>query len=203
MDYRLHTPLGRHDHGFSVLELLFVLTVFGILVAIAVPATQSSVGGYALAGSGRAVAYQISLTKMRAASTSARTRLHASLNGGTYWIESYNSASTTWTMQGGVERLPQGVAFGYGSTSSPPPNTQTTIGQSGQCMDTTGTLVANTACIMFNSRGIPIDTLGTPVATNALYITDGGAVYGATVAATGMTQLWWTPTRTVAWQKQQ
>ena len=43
--------------------------------------------------------------------------------------------------------------------------------------------IANTACIMFNSRGVPIDSTFAPTGDDALYVTDGMAVYGVTVAA--------------------
>jgi hypothetical protein len=56
---------------------------------------------------------------------------------------------------------------------------------------------------MFNSRGIPVDSTGAPVASGALYLTDGSAVYGVTVAATGMIRLWRTfPYATPNWVMQ-
>ena len=63
--------------------------------------------------------------------------------------------------------------------------------------------------IVFNSRGVPIGPSGAPtgteppIATDALYVTDGSAVYGATVSATGMIRLWQTrPTATPTWTLQ-
>ena len=50
--------------------------------------------------------------------------------------------------------------------------------------------VANTACIVFNSRGIPVDSTGSPYGNDAIYVTDGSAVYGITIAATGFIRTW-------------
>ena len=56
---------------------------------------------------------------------------------------------------------------------------------------------------MFNSRGVPIDSSGAPLGTNAFYLTDGSAVYAVTVAATGMLRSWRTlPVATPSWSLQ-
>jgi hypothetical protein len=83
-----------------------------------------------------------------------------------------------------------------------PPNTQAAIAQAPQCLTTAGVAIANTACVVFNSRGIPIDTVLSPTAADALYVTDGTAVYGVTVAATGFIQLWASKTTAATWAKQ-
>jgi hypothetical protein len=46
---------------------------------------------------------------------------------------------------------------------------------------------------MFNSRGVPVDNTFAPTASDAVYVTDGSAVYGITVSATGMIRSWRTP----------
>jgi hypothetical protein len=112
--------------------------------------------------------------------------------------------------------LSQGVTFGYGSISSPPLNTQPALGQAPACLADDGTAIGNTACIVFNSRGIPVvcttinpaavPAVGCapadPETRDALYLTDGTAVYGITMLATGMMQVWRTPPSTTAWTKQ-
>jgi hypothetical protein len=86
---------------------------------------------------------------------------------------------------------------------SAPSNTQTTIGQAATCLDNSAHAVANTACIIFNSRGIPVDTGGTPTGAYAFYINDGSFVYGITVAATGFIRTWRTNyTTTPIWAQQ-
>ena len=67
----------------------------------------------------------------------------------------------------------------------------------------TPTAVANTACMIFNSRGIPVDSTGSPIGIDAVYMTDGTTVYGVTVSATGFVRLWRTnSTSTPSWSFQ-
>ena len=60
----------------------------------------------------------------------------------------------------------------------------------------TGAAIGNTSCILFNSRGIPVDpagappAVGAPTGNDAMYLTDGTAVYGETISATGLIKLW-------------
>ena len=76
---------------------------------------------------------------------------------------------------------------------------QAQIGQAPACTNDLGVAIANTACVMFNSRGVPIDPTGNPV-VDALYLTDGSAVYGVIVSATGMVRTWRTlPVSTPSW----
>jgi prepilin-type N-terminal cleavage/methylation domain-containing protein len=202
MEYRHPRPAPGHPRGYSLVEILVVLALFGVVAAIAVPIAKPAVGGYKLAGSARNLAYEVSLAKMRAAANFTRARLFVNLGDRTYRLEGWNKTTSMWTIEGGIEGLPDGVGFGYGGITTPPPDTQGTIGLASTCLDETGTVIASTACVVFNSRGTPIDSTGAPTGASALYITDGTAVYGATVAATGMTQLWWTPMRALNWQKQ-
>jgi len=99
-----------------------------------------------------------------------------------------------------VEVVASGVVFGYGVVTTPPPQTQGTIGQAALCKDNTDMDIPNTACIIYNSRGVPIDSTSAPTPLDALYVTDGTAVFGVTVAATGMLRTWRTlPVAIPAW----
>src|SRR5262249_31557614 len=76
-----------------------------------------------------------------------------------------------------VQSLSQGVTFGFAGVGPPPPNTKTAIGQAPiQCTPVNGRRVgqaASTACIFFNSRGIPINPATLlPTGNGAVYITD-------------------------------
>ena len=82
------------------------------------------------------------------------------------------------------------MSFSFGVVGTPPSNTQTTIGQAPLCKNDSGADLSNTACVVFNSRGIPIDSTGSPTGNDAIYVTDGIAVYGITVAATGFIRTW-------------
>jgi hypothetical protein len=118
-----------------------------------------------------------------------------------------NKLVGSWVVDGGDIRLSNGVTFSVAGRTVPPANTQAlaNFGQSPTCSDQnslTANKVNNTACIVFNSRGIPIDDNGDPVGGNALYISDGSSVYGTTITATPLVRQWWANATTGAWVKQ-
>ena len=105
----------------------------------------------------------------------------------------------------GLTSLSSTVSFGYSPVSAPPANTQTTIGQAALCKNNASPPVdvANTACVIFNSRGIPVDSAGNPTGSYAIYVNDGTFCYGITVAATGFIRSWRTNVVTTpAWTLQ-
>ncbi len=188
--------------GFTVVEMLMVLALFGVLAAIALPMAQPAVAGYQLAGQAHAIAYDIGLAKMQAASGFTQARLFVNLATNSYRVEVWDKASSAWVNRGDTGALSSGIGFGYGAFSEPPPDTQGVIGQAPPCLDNALKPIASTSCVVFNSRGVPVDGTGVPTAADAVYVTDGSAVYGVTVAVGGLTQLWWTPTRALAWKRQ-
>jgi hypothetical protein len=116
--------------------------------------------------------------------------------GGAGCWQTVNDPANPCTVAGTspVQNLSTAVTFGFSSVGNPPPNTQANFGQAPRCEVRNGLalgVVSNTACITFNSRGIPINTTtGAPVLDDAFYITDNNMVYGLTVGATGVTQVW-------------
>jgi len=115
-------------------------------------------------------------------------------------VQVFQKTLPGWVTEGGVTYLSQNVNFGFGAVGTPPPNNQPTIGQASACLNNSGTAIGNTACIVFNSRGIPIDNNTTPTGSDAVYVTDTSAVYGITVSVTGLIALWRTnPTATPNW----
>jgi prepilin-type N-terminal cleavage/methylation domain-containing protein len=177
-------------NGFSLLEIVLVVGLIGVISAIAVPMFGNAIAGFRLSGDARSVSNAAAVAKMRAASDFSRARIFIDLTAGTHHIERWNKTTSAWNVEGGITMLSSGVSFSYGPVTVPPPNTQATIGQASQCLDDTATPIANTACIMFNSRGVPIDASFAPTGADALYLTDGSAVYSVTIAATGMLRLW-------------
>src|SRR4029077_14893862 len=121
------------------------------------------------------------VAKMRAAAKFTFARIYIDQSSKAYYLQTYNKSTSTWATETGTTTLSSTVSFGYGPVSSAPLNTQATIGQAAQCMTTgaTPTAVVNTSCIIFNSRGIPIDaiTSGSPTGSDAVYVTDNTAVY--------------------------
>jgi hypothetical protein len=113
-----------------------------------------------------------------------------------------------WITEGGSTTLSTGVTFGFGSIASAPPNSQTVIAQSTACVTAAGAAIANTACILFNSRGIPVDpsgaapNVGAPTGSDALYLTDGTAVFAMTLSATGQSKMYRTNISSAQWSLQ-
>jgi prepilin-type N-terminal cleavage/methylation domain-containing protein len=197
---------SRGESGFTIMELLVAVGLSGVLIAIAVPMIGSTLGNFRLGGDAHNVTNAISVAKMRAAATFTRSRLYVDLSTNSLHVETWDSASSSWKTDGGTTYLATNDRFSFGVVGAPPSNTQTTIGEAAACLNTATPAVAigNTACVVFNSRGIPVDasTLN-PTGNYALYVTDGTAVYASTVAATGSIRLWRTgPTATPNWTLQ-
>jgi prepilin-type N-terminal cleavage/methylation domain-containing protein len=201
----------RIERGFTMIEMLLVVSISIILVAFAAPKYLTIRNSLRASGDVRSIADFTAQAKLRAASDFTHARVYADLNGNTLqlqvWYKAGNSGNGCWVVDsdpnnncitysssapsGAVVSLSQGDTFGYGTLSAGPTAGQTTIGQAGNCYDNSGTAINNTACIVFNSRGIPINgsTLA-PVATDALYLTNGTVVDGITISATGSLQTW-------------
>jgi Tfp pilus assembly major pilin PilA len=103
---------------------------------------------------------------------------------------------TSSAPSGPVVQLGQGDSFGFGSLTTGPTPGQATISQAANCYQggpnapDGGSTISSTACIEFNSRGVPVDSNSNPVNTGALYITNGNVVEGVTASATGSIQTW-------------
>jgi Tfp pilus assembly protein FimT len=191
------------SRGFSLLEMMFVVLIAMTVTAIAIPMSGNILGYFRLSGDARAVSNAVAVTKMRAASDFTRARLYFDLAAKTHHMETYVKTGTPgWAVRGGTTSLSQGVTPGFLALAIPPPNTQAAIGQAAPCLDNANAVIANTACLIFNSRGVPVDTTGAPTADDAVYLTDGTGVYSITAAASGMIQLWRSGPSVAAWVRQ-
>ena len=185
----------KDSRGFSLIELLMVVAIMGALAAITVPMSGNTIRYLKLSGDARELSNATAVAKMRAAAKFTQSRLFVDISGRQFYVQTLNKTSGAWVTEGGATSLSSSVIFGYGPIATPPPDTQTTIDQAPACVTMVGsppvaTPVANSACVIFNSRGIPVDTTGSPTAVDAVYVTDGSSVYGITIAATGFIRTW-------------
>jgi len=209
----------RTQRGFSIIELLIVVVIALILGAMAIPGYQAMTRFLRLSGDMRNINGAVAQAKMRAAADFTRARAYADLAGNSYhleiWNKTGNGGAGCWQTDGDannactvagtspVQNLSVGVTYGTAGASTGAPNPQTAIAQAPKCDNGAGGLIENTACIVFNSRGIPINGLtGTPLtgAQDAFYITDNRNVWGVTVRATGAIQVWATNVSQTNWE---
>jgi len=187
--------------GVSLLEVLFVVSAVLVLSATSVTKVLTIMKNLSSQSDARTISGDTSLAKMSAAANFTRVRIYANLTGNAYKVDVWNKTTSQWvTQQSSVKTLPH-VTMGYGSLSSPPAGTQTTLGQASACLNNSGTTIANTACIVFNSRGISVDSTGSPTSTGAIYVTDGVSVYGITVSAMGLIQTWKSRASSATWAR--
>lgn len=165
-------------------ELLVVTGILLVLLGITLPMITTAVNSYQLSASARGIAEQLALARMRAATEYTQAQLNVHTSTGSYEIDlcttknTSTGGCTTFTQDpnSGTQYLASGVTFGYGSIKTPA-GTQTTIGQTTQ--------------IVFNSRGIPIDSNQNTTGNVALYLTNSsGQYYAITVYASGKVTLW-------------
>lgn len=195
---------GDRERGYTAVEILVVMSIVTIVTIMTVPMTTRAVADVRLRGDAQGIANSVALAKMRAASGFTRSRLFVALDSNSYSLQIWDKDTTTWVTEGGIRQTSSGVSFGFGGLGEPPPDTQAVIGQSVECLDneTPPEPIGGTACIVFNSRGIPIDADGVPTGDNALYITDGVGVYASTLTATPLIRLWWSSSNGAAWVQQ-
>ena len=196
----------RGEAGYTLIEIMVVCALVGIIAAMAVPSTTSMMAGNRLKGDAESINNLVSLAKSRAAAQYSRARVYADLNARTYQMQTWDKTNNVWTTEGGVNTLSTGVNFGVGAITIAPPNTQAAIGQSPVCTDNGGANIANTACVSFNSRGMPVTNVLPPgggvTGNSGLYITDGVTVYGTTITTTPLIKLWWSPNSNNKWVRQ-
>jgi Tfp pilus assembly protein FimT len=208
-------PSGRAEFGFSLLEVAIVLLMTIVIVAFALPNYVAIQKFMRISGDSRSIASLMEEAKLIAAANFTHARVRADLIANTYHLEVWNKSGGAggtgcWQTNGDVANactvaetspvfyLSSGVSFSFGAISAAPANTQLTIGQAPICYTGAAgqagnsTTIANTACIEFNSRGIPSDPTsgGKPDANGAFYLSDTSSVYGVTLLSSGEIQSW-------------
>lgn len=188
--------------GFSIIELLATLAIVGVVAATALPSTSRTLSDLRLSGDARNVHHVVGLAKMRAAARFTRERLYVDHTTNTFHLEFWDKSLSpaNWADElDPTQSLQRDVSFGFGSLTAPPANTQATLAQAPLCKTYQGNDISNTSCIVFNSRGIPLDGSGNITGDSALYLTDGTGTYGVTLSQTPLIRLWWTRADAANW----
>ena len=205
------TTIHRRQAGFSTLELLVVVAISLIITAMAVPSYRNTVAYLRAAGDIRSLNGLTAQAKMRAAASFTHARVYADLSNAGYQLQVWDKVKGCWVEDsdrntdankicitysnsgapsGTVIALSQGNTFGFRNVTVGPTPGQATIGTN-QCYKDDGTsLIGNSACIVFNSRGIPVDNSNSPLATGAFYLGNQNLVEAVTVSATGSIRSW-------------
>lgn len=210
----------KNERGFSVLELLVVVSIALILSAIALPSLGAMLTSYRALGDAQRLSSEVTLARMRAAMDFTQARVWVNLSNNSYRVDVWSKAGNAGNPTGCWQTESSTVAcdaptsaavtvaadqnfsnkdtVGFGAAGAAPPATQTVFGQAPNCLDNTGNPIANTACVVFNSRGIPIAP-GNPLvgaanaatSNDAIYFTNAaGITYAVTVLASGKTSKW-------------
>jgi prepilin-type N-terminal cleavage/methylation domain-containing protein len=210
---KVQSTARNQSEGFSILELLVVMMIAAIAAALAIPGYNSITRSLRISGDARNLNAAINLAKLQASSNFTRSRVYADLAANTFhvdvWNKAGNSGAGCWqtvndpsnscgSSTSPVQNLSSGVTFGYANVGNAPPNTQSQLSQgtsATSCSVRNGHaygVVTSTNCVLFNSRGLAIQPGNSSPITDAdaIYITDNNMVYGLTVGATGVTQIW-------------
>jgi type II secretory pathway pseudopilin PulG len=213
---KLHQKEQGRSRGFSTIELLMVMLVSLVIAAFSIPGFNQVRRTLRISGDGRDLNGAINQAKLQAAADFTRARVFVDIsankpntfhvdvwnkagNGGAGCWQTVNDFNNPCMLRFGnspVQNLSQGVRFGFAGVGAPPPNTQGNgIQQAPPCEHTKGNgagAIEGTACIVFNSRGIPINSPGNlaPTGNDAFYVTDNSVVYGMTVGPSGLSQVW-------------
>lgn len=181
---------GGCSPGYSLVELMAFMAVMVTLAAFIMPFTRGAINAMNLTSDARNVLSAVSLAKMRAAASFSQARVVVDLGTKSYYVERWRKNPAAWVSEGVVKQLSSNVAFAFAGITGPPPNTQPVLGQAPTCLDAAGVAIPGTACIVFNSRGVPVDSTNAPTPAGAFYLSDGATVFGVTTSTGGMVQLW-------------
>jgi prepilin-type N-terminal cleavage/methylation domain-containing protein len=189
------------ERGYSLIEVMLVVGLIGIISAMVVPISETSLKSSRLKRDADSVRHLVGLAKMRASSQFTRSRVMVDLGANTFVLQIWDRTNNVWVDDGGMNATSTGVTFGFGTLAAAPPNTQVNIEMSPLCTTgvTAANTIANTACVSFNSRGLPIDSAGALYPRHALYLGGETGVFATTVTSTPLVRFWWSPRNTAVW----
>ncbi len=170
-------PRNRDD-GFSLTEVVLVVAVLAVVSSISVPFVTSSLRGLQVSSDARRIASSLSYAKMAATSKMTRYQLVFDISGNRWSIQRFNRATGNYETEGASTQVSaglsgSGIALQASATSAP-----------------SGFPADSSTFIRFNSRGIPINSTGSPTSTSVIYLAGAGSQFGVTVSLAGQVQVW-------------
>jgi len=166
MKMRAHQMLKKKESGFTLVEVMIVIAVFGIMSAIAIPSFMSLLPGMRLNGSARGVFVALNQARMGAVAKNTVGNIR------------FTSATT---YQAWLDDAPSSALFWYD------PNLNDTLIKDGTTE--TGVTIDYSAIpygtLSYNSRGLPAGT-NTAGYNITLTNTENGAVKTVVVSALGI-----------------
>jgi len=171
--------MTRKNPGFSMLEVLVVIAIIGIVAAFALPGAINFVKAYRLHADASAIASQLNVARFRATSQYTPYRLRFDAANGLFSTDrlssDYSSSSATEVSLG----LQPGIRMLSECPVSAKPGT----------IASSFSGISNS--IYFNTRGLPVDSAGTPTNSNVIYLANDNNLYDAvTVSLGGRITVW-------------
>lgn len=115
--------MGARDRGFSMIELLIVVSIMGIMIAMSVPAYRLWARTQSMHGAAQAIASEVQMLRARAMATGRTQTIHFaldSLNAGDYHVHENGGVTAKFDLprdvsysvfsQGGFSITPDGRA---------------------------------------------------------------------------------------------
>lgn len=150
-----------NQNGFTMIELVVTLAIFGIMLAIALPSFLSYLPTMRLKGAARDISSTLQSARMEAVSRNANCNVSFNINNKSYTVSCINITTT----------LPTDISFGWGT------DVNKDIG--GDSLPSDGVALNNDTCY-FTSRGTvnsgSIYIRNTKNQSYAIVISSGGRV---------------------------
>ena len=174
------------------------------MAAIGVPLTNGMIDDIKIRGDAQGLSAAVAQTKLTASARFTHARLFVNISASTYRIQTWNRTGTPgWVAASDDMFLSNRSRFCFRTVTAPPPNTVASLAQAPACRDDVDAVIAGTACVIFNSRGISVLSSGPPATTQALFLNGPSGVYGVMLGTAGQLQLWrTTQTGASSWRQQ-
>ncbi len=190
----------KHEHGFSMLEIMMVVTIVGVMSAAATPSLTRALRSYRLSAGAQQIAEAIQTAKLRAVSTNQAQSVFFDTASNNNTIAVANSATAI--------SLPPGIQF-VTPTVAPPtvihdaaatliPNQQSDqYAAVSFPVFPVGSTTSTVRAVSFNWRGLPAVS---PGAVNWIYLTNAqGELIAVTLSSAGSVGVWSWNASTSSW----